>query len=686
MSLGRDGNSPKSLSDEDVIAAIYVELDRTTEFGNHFLAQNRKSAWDAFLNRARGDEIEGRSQVHDTSVRDTVHSLLAAIMPTYASTNPISFPPDGPQDIDQAAAESAAVNSIFSKTPMGDLELRNALQDCLLFRNGVMRVWIDERREVTQRSFLLADTTVADILAQAPPGEDWEHTETDEDGVASFTVTGDRQVLKIEAVEPARFYVNPNQTTQDLQQADFMAEVTYLTRSDLRELGVSAQIAGDLPHAPDDGTTTTGSTNIDQLARFIDGVADSRFASTFGQETIECYWISMRMDRDGDGLAEQYLFLVSNRELLLDDPVAFFSYASGTGWPVPHRWSGLSVYDLLKQTQNQRTNILRQVLDNMNKANNQRPVADPGETEFEDLATGAPGRGIRSRNPGNVTWMPVQDIISNSLGMLEYTSKVRSEQSGAALELASGEANLIREASGISVDMQLQPREAMAAAVSKNIASTLINSVFLLIHEVLRTQWKSPIMIQTAGDWAEVRAREWQPRTKIVTNVGLSAGERRRQTSSLQQIIQMQMGMIQGGTANITTNWNQVHRAIMDWAVSAEMPSPEQYFLDPDGQESRQGQQVQSQQAQAQSDQQQQLQQMQIELEQHSAQIEDQKLQLAKYEHDTQLAHDYWENLLDADTADADRQTVGETQARELGGPAAAGSGAQNGAGQSNQG
>lgn len=682
MSLGRDGTSPKSLSDEDVISAIYVELDRTTEHGNATLAENRKSAWDFFLNRSRGDEIEGRSQVHDTSVRDTVHSLLAAIMPTYASPNPISFPPDGPQDIDQAASESAAVNSLFVSTPMGYLELRNALQDCLLFRNGVMRVWVDERRDVQHRSFR---APVQDVLAQAPENEDWEHLETDEFGVSSFSVTADRQRLRIEAVESARFYVNPNQTTQDLQEADFMAELTYLTRSDLRELGVSSQVAGDLPSSPDDGATTTGSTNIDQLARFIDGVADSRFASTFGQESVECYWVSMKLDRDGDGLAEKYLFLVSNREMLLDDPVQFFSYASGTGWPVPHRWSGLSVYDLLRQTQNQRTNILRQALDNMNKANNQRPVADPGETEFEDLSSGAPGRGIRSRNPSNVTWMPVQDILTNSIGMLEYTSKVRSEQSGAALELASGEANLIREASGISVDMQLQPREAMAASVSKNIAETLVSSTFLLIHEVLRTQWKAPIMIQTAGDWAEVLPATWKPRTKIHTNVGLSAGERRRQTSSLRQIIEMQLGMIQGGTANITTNWNQVHRAIMDWAVSSEIPSAEQYFLDPDGQESLAGQKRQQQQQEQQKAEQDQLFDMQAKLAEFEASLEGQKVQLDKYEHDTQLQHDYWENLLDADTADRDRIAVGETQARELG-QGAVSPGGKNGAGRQSAG
>jgi len=153
MSIGESGQKPESITDDEVINAIYQELDRTVEFGQVSLSNTRRKAWNAFLNRPRGDEIAGRSKVQDTSIRDTVHSLLAAIMPAYATSAPISFQPDGPADIDQAAAESAAVNSLFTATPNAYLELRNAVQDALLFRNAVMRVWIDERRDVQHRAF-----------------------------------------------------------------------------------------------------------------------------------------------------------------------------------------------------------------------------------------------------------------------------------------------------------------------------------------------------------------------------------------------------------------------------------------------------------------------------------------------------------------------------------------------------
>ena len=130
---------------------------------------------------------------------------------------------------------------------------------------------------------------------------------------------------------------------------------------------------------------------------------------------------------------------------------------------------------------------------------------DPGETEADDVAEGAPGRGIRSRNPGNVAWMPIQDIVSNSIQFLQYMDKVRAEQTGAALEMQGAEGQLVREVSGVSVDMQLAPREQMAALDSRNIAETLVRNTFLLIHKTLRTEWNAPVMFSKAGDCQETR-------------------------------------------------------------------------------------------------------------------------------------------------------------------------------------
>ncbi len=665
------------LSTDDLVRAIYSELERATDYATTTLRDNRRKAWNYYLNRKRGDEIEGRSSVQDTTVRDVVHALMAAIMPAYAVDHIISFRPFGPDDVDSAEAESGAVNSLFTESNKGYLQLSSAVADALLFRNGVIKVSIEDKTEVSTRSFR---APAAEVLAQRPPGQDWTHIET-VDGVSKFEIKAETQVLHTTAIEQAMLYLDPNQADQDLNEADFIGELAFFSRSDLRAMGVSKAIVDDLAATPDKTNTSgAGSGNTDLQAKFIDGVADISGATTADRDQIECYWIHYKIDVDGDGISERWRFLVSGREILQQDQVDYFPYASGTGWPVPHRWSGLSVYDLNRITQDERTNARRQLADNLNVANNQRPVFDPGETEAEDITNGAPGRGIRSRNPANVGWMPLQDIVGNSIQFLQYMDGVRSEQSGAALDMQSADGQLLSTASGISAEMQLAPRELMAAHISRNLAETLVRDLFLLIHKTLRTQWHAPIQYERASEWQETNPAEWQPRTRLNVNVGLSPGERRRKSAALQQVSQLQLMLIQSGNANIITDLNGVHSAIQDWMRSVELDGAEGYFLDPQGPQSQQAQQAQAQQAQAQQAQAQQQQQMQMQLVSAQMQLETQKVENERLNDEAELQWKYFDSLLDADTADA------KIESEQRASKAVADSGGGNGAGRPGQG
>lgn len=630
---------------DDLVANIYVELDRSVAYSSQALRENRRKAWNYYLNRPRGDEIEGRSKVQDTSVRDTVHALMAQIMPAYATDSIAHFEPMGPDDLNQAEAESESVNAIFTETNQGYLELYNSIQDCLLFRNGIIKVWVDDVENVTTRSFA---APAADVLAQAPPEEDWEHIGT-EDGLSSFRIKRQRQRLQTSSVEPSHFFVNPNQEDQNLQDTDFMAELVYYRRSELVEMGIKRSIVDELPaNTSKNPQSSISWSNSDITAKYVDGQIDVHQAATEDRALIECYWIHMTIDRDNDGISEKYRFLVAHRKILLDEPVEFFPYASGAAWPVPHRWSALSVYDLLRHTQDERTNARRQLHDNLNVANNQRPIYDPGKTQQADVNAGAPGRGIRSTDPSGVGFVPVQDITSNSISFLTYTDKVRSEQTGAALEMASAEGQLVREASGVSVDMQLQPREQMAAMVSRNIAETLVRNVFLLIHRTLRTQWKGAILFKKADDWQETNPAEWQARDRINITVGLSPGERRRTMQALQYVHQVQMQMIAGGTANITTDWPGIHKSLTDWMRAAELDTGQQYFLDPDGQKSMRAQLAAAQEQQAKAQQGQQMQQLALHLQQMESQIEELKLDQEDRHHADEMRFKYYDADLDA--------------------------------------
>ena len=84
--------------------------------------------------------------------------------------------------------------------------------------------------------------------------------------------------------------------------------------------------------------------------------------------------------------------------------------------PAPLEWA--VPFDLLQQTQDAKTSIYRQTLDNMNHCNNQGQIYNPSETNPEDIANRAPGRGIRSTNPANVLPITIPDITGNAMTML----------------------------------------------------------------------------------------------------------------------------------------------------------------------------------------------------------------------------------------------------------------------------
>jgi hypothetical protein len=120
------------------------------------------------------------------------------------------------------------------------------------------------------------------------------------------------------------------------------------------------------------------------------------------------------------------------------------------------------------------------------------------------------------------------------------------------------------------------------------------------------------------------------------------------------EVIQLQMSLIQGGTANITANWKGVHNAISDWMKASELDGAEGYFLDPAGQESRQGQQAAGQQQQSEQQMQQQMMQLQVQLEQQKLQIDTQKVELDKYKHDTELQWKYYDTQSDNELKEAE--------------------------------
>ena len=140
------------LSEADIARVIQQEISlgeggRNSSTG---LAESRKKAWKYYMGKPRGDEDADRSQVQSLDLADQVEHTLAQMMSAFTTDTPAEFEPDAPNDDSQAETESAAVNKIIMEDNPGYEVVYKAIKSALLFKNGIIKVWVDET--VTQET------------------------------------------------------------------------------------------------------------------------------------------------------------------------------------------------------------------------------------------------------------------------------------------------------------------------------------------------------------------------------------------------------------------------------------------------------------------------------------------------------------------------------------------------------
>ena len=595
-------------SDDDLSSILSDLIDQAGDHAQTFLEENRRQAWNYYLGRRsqtedvsdttsrEGFQRAGASRATSEDVADNVEALMATLMPIFGADVPAEFEPMGPDDEENASAESDAVANVLMERNAGYTVIYSAIKDCLLLRNGTIRCWIEETETVERRRFKdISDADLALFLSAIPEGIDAAITSR-KGQKANVRLTRVDREPRVAAVEQANFLVDPNHDSIFVNDAHFVAERTFPSRSELLAEGFDKAKVQALP-------AFTMDTDIDATAKNIEGISRDMDRPTHDSDLIETYRCYVQIDMSGDGRSELLRAVWSNGELLDKEPALFIPYATGTAWMVPHRYSGLSVYDKLRQSTDIKSRVLQQYLDNLTTNNSARTAVNENTVNMDDMLAGRPNAILRNDGPPSDDIVPfaVNDTGQSSQSLLNYMDTVISQRAGATLAMQQPQDQLVK--AGISAqaaDRQMSAGEMQASLIARTIAETLIRSTFLILHETLRTQFPEPIMLNRSGQWIPSNPQEWQQRTRVNVKVGLSPAERNRKATSLQITIQQQMALLQGGGNGIIVDLNGIHRAMLDWSRSVDLDNAEKYFIDPESPQSVQAAQAMAEQAEQQ--------------------------------------------------------------------------------------
>lgn len=625
-------------------AAVREELTRAEGANGSDLARVREKAWDYYMGRPRGDELSGRSQVISRDVADMVNAVTAQLTPMLTVDASVTFKANGAQDAESAAAESQAVSEVIYEHNDGFLAVQDALRDALLLRNGAIYIGVEERTE-TQTIDLPDEMGDLEVAMLLQPGQPEEEREVTNDGTA-IKITRTLKDFVFRAVPIESMMWRANWPSRDLDQIPFIAEVTYFTRSDLVEMGISKNVVDKLPAADAPNAEQRGA-DRDTQAAFV--------AATRDQDAIMCHWAFILLDSDGDGISERHRVLLAGEDtVLMDEVVGWVPYAIGSAFVTAHRLTGESLYDHIGPIQDSKTSVLRQWYDNLVLANFPRVVFNPQETNVEDVLNHDAHSPIRSRNPGNVALNAFPDTGASNLAALEYLDRRRTEAGGAALDQLGANLQIAGETAH-GVERQYAAKELLVAMFAANLAETLMRRAFILMHRTLRAEAVEPIEMEVVDQWVAIHPREWPERKRAKVTAGMSIGQRAHIQTMLANAVSLHMQAQQSGKQGILSDDQTLHRTITRWMQLAGIEDPDSFWVDPSSEAAQQAAQAmqQSQQAQMQE-------QMQAQQEAFVAQLQLARDQIAAdlQKHRDEIEFKYADARLKAETAEA--KIVGE--------------------------
>ena len=589
---------------------IGQEINNSMGYMGGNLSAQRKKSLEYYMGEPLGTEIDGRSQVVSTDVADTIETILPNLLKIFtASDQTVKCEPVKSEDVALAEQATNYINYIFNKDNDGFSILYTWFKDALIEKNGIVKVYWDESEKVEQETYenlsqqeykILTDNDDVEVIEEESfadeltkkqieelqqialsQGQEIEDIPTPKLYNCIIKRTTSSGKVKIENIPPEEFLIQ--KSAKSIEDADFVAHRVLKTRSDLIQMGFDRDIVDDLP------TQNTVTMNDERLARFADidesPLHDAPDESTQDIEIYECY---VKIDMDGDGIAELRKVIVAggNANTILENmPCDFIPFCSLTPVPMPHRFYGRSVSELVEDVQLVKSTVMRQLLDNMYLTNNNRVAIMDGMVNLDDLLTSRPGGVVRTKQPPSQVMLPMQNqtISQQAFPLLEYLDTVRETRTGVTRYSQGLDADsLNKTATGVNTLMsQSQMRMELIARV---FAETGVKDLFRRIFELTVKYQNKERIVELNNKFVPVSPTEWKNRYNISINVGLGAGSKDQQIVMLNNILQKQLQafQLQGNKEYPMVTLKNIYNSLAKIIEEAGLKNVENYFVNPD--------------------------------------------------------------------------------------------------------
>lgn len=549
------------MTDGELLGAISAAEEMSLGTSRGQISTDRAEAMDRYLGKPYGDEILGRSQVVSRDVADVVEGVTAnVIKPFVGGDEIVQFEPKGPEDEEAAKQETDYINHITLEKNNGYINLVTAVKDTLLLRTGYIKAQWTVRSDVISETYQGLTDEEATLLSQDEDVEVVQHSEYPDPAQALYAqVMGAQQPamlhdIKVRRSKPTEFcehipvppdemIISDRVRSASLQEADFVQHRVHVTLSALRQMKYDI---------PDDISDDDRGETMEELGRSRFGQSGNIWEDETSDPSRRFVLFKesyIRIDRDGDGIAELRRVCSVGQNLLADDEADIIPIACFSGTILPHQHLGMSTYDQIKDIAQIKTVLSRGLLDNTYRAANGRFGVDVTRVNIDDMLVSRPGGAIRVNggDPSTAIFPIVQpDTSASSLSGLEYMDTVRENRTGYTRQSQGLDGDALDSKTLGGMQIQLTQSQLRLEMIARTIAETGVRDLFRITHALTQKHATKAEKVRLRNKWVVVNPREWVRRTDLSISVGLG-------TSTTSQLVQniMLLGQAQEKAAQV---------------------------------------------------------------------------------------------------------------------------------------
>lgn len=519
------------LSDVEIQATMHKLVTDAIHYVDQELSPQRSLAEEYYFGRPFGNEEEGRSKVVLTVLRDTVLQMMPSLMRIFFGPDrPIEFAPNRADQIEMAKQATTYVWDVVVQTDNdGFLAFYEWFKDALIKRLGIVKFWVDDRARIEEWDAILPELSLYSI---AGSGEA-EVVSVEPNGIepGTFKVRLRRTVqdprLRFQCVPPEEFLFTRGARSLSGESwqpgtALFVGHRTHLTRSQLRELGVSE--ADIEAYAFLDVSLTH---NVEEITR--QRIVPPDVHQIGPEATQRALYIEgyTYLDTTGSGVAtlHRVVMLGPTYRVISVEPAKVRPFVVLCPDPTPHNiGNGQGVADWTMDLQQIMSAVMRAILDSLVLTLHPRIIYADGEASLADIQNTELGAPIRATTPDAVRPMEHSFVGQAGLAVLDSLKDILEARTGVTKASAGLDADALQSTTQSAVVAAVTAAQSHIEMIARIFAEMGVKPLFR--HLLRLTVENPPVqrLIRLHGGYVAIDPSAWDPELDVRVRVAIGAG------------------------------------------------------------------------------------------------------------------------------------------------------------------